>query len=59
MLEYLQVEEPVDMLQDVIGELADTDAVTFSRKIIERILLFTGGKVADDMTVLVLKALER
>lgn len=59
VLEYLQVEEPVDMLQDVIGELADTDAVTFSRKIIERILLFTGGKVADDMTVLVLKALER
>lgn len=47
------------MLRQLIEELADTDAVTFARKIIERVLLFTGGTAADDMTVLVLKALER
>lgn len=59
VLEYLQVEDAVEMLRQLIEELADTDAVTFARKIIERVLLFTGGTAADDMTVLVLKALER
>ena len=47
------------MLRELIQELTDTDAVTFARKIMERVLLFTGGTIADDMTVLVLKALER
>ena len=59
VLEYLQVEDAVEMLRELIQELTDTDAVTFARKIMERVLLFTGGTIADDMTVLVLKALER
>lgn len=59
VLEYLHVENPIALLQDLIGELPDTDAATFSRKIMERIMLFTGGVVQDDMTILTLKTMER
>lgn len=59
VLEYLHVEDPVEVLQDIIEEMSEVDAATFSRKILERIMLFTGGEVKDDMTVLTLKAMER
>lgn len=59
VLEYLHVENPVEVLQDIIEEMESADAATFSRKIIERMMLFTGGVVQDDMTVLTLKATER
>ncbi|MDD6194317.1 MAG: SpoIIE family protein phosphatase [Lachnospiraceae bacterium] len=59
VLEYLHVDNPVEVLQDMIEEMGPVDAATFSRKIIERMMLFTGGVVQDDMTVLTLKAMER
>lgn len=59
VLEYLHVQNPVAVLQDMIEEMQEADAATFSRKIIERMMLFTGGVVQDDMTVLTLKAMER
>lgn len=59
VLEYLHVDNPVEVLQDMIEEMESADAATFSRKIIERMMLFTGGVVQDDMTVLTLKAMER
>lgn len=59
VLEYLHVDNPVEVLQDIIEEMSEVDAATFSRKILERMMLFTGGVVQDDMTVLTLKATER
>ncbi len=59
VLEYLHVDNPIGLLQDLIGELQDADAATFSRKIMERVMLFTGGVVKDDMTVLTLKTTEK
>jgi stage II sporulation protein E len=59
VLEYLHVSDPVETLQTLLLEMSESDAATFSRKIMERILLFTGGKVQDDMTILTLKAQER
>jgi stage II sporulation protein E len=59
VLEYLHVSDPVETLQTLLLEMSESDAATFSRKIMERILLFTGGKVQDDMTIMTLKAQER
>ena len=59
VLEYLHMDNPVEVLQDMIEEMQCLDAPTFSRKIMERMMLFTGGVVQDDMTVLTLKAMER
>ncbi len=59
VLEYLHVEYPVELMQDLINELVLEDAASFSRRIMERILMFTGGKVQDDMTVLTIVARER
>lgn len=59
VLEYLHVPNPVEAMRDMIGELADSDAAAFSRKLMERIMLFTGGCVQDDMTILTLKTKER
>lgn len=59
VLEYLQVEDPVETLSELIREMSVGDAASFSRKIMERMLLFTGGKVQDDMTVLTLITQER
>ncbi len=59
VLEYLHVENPVEALQDMIREMEPCQPAVFSRKLLERILLFTGGRVLDDMTVLTLKTEER
>lgn len=59
VLEYLQVEDPIESLKELLLEMTESDAASFSRKIMERMLLFTGGKVWDDMTVLTLKVQER
>ncbi len=59
VLEYLHTEDPVETMRELIREMSPDDAASFSRKIMERMIMFTGGKVRDDMTVLVLIAQER
>ena len=43
----------------MIREMETCEPAVFSRKLLERIMLFTGGRVLDDMTVLTLKTEER
>jgi stage II sporulation protein E len=59
VLEYLHVKDPAACLQQLIAELSEEDAAAFSRRILERVLLYTGGTVQDDMTILTIKIQER
>lgn len=53
VLEYLHVPHPEETMQEIIETIDTNNPGTLAKKILERVLLFTGGKVADDMTVLV------
>ena len=53
VLEYLHVLQPEETLQEIIESIDTNNPGTMAKKILERVLLFTGGKVSDDMTVLV------
>ncbi len=53
VLEYLHVPHPEETMQEIIESIDTNNPSTLAKKILERVLLFTGGKVADDMTVLV------
>lgn len=53
VLEYLHVPHPEETMQEIIESIDTNNPGTMAKKILERVLLFTGGKVADDMTVLV------
>ncbi len=53
VLEYLHVPHPEETMQEIIESIDTNNPGTLAKKILERVLLFTGGKVADDMTVLV------
>lgn len=53
VLEYLHVQHPEETMQEIIESIDTNNPSTLAKKILERVLLFTGGKVADDMTVLV------
>ena len=53
VLEYLHVPHPEETMQEIIESIQTNNPNTLAKKILERVLLFTGGKVADDMTVLV------
>lgn len=59
VLEYLHVEDPVEMLRSMIDDMEFCDGAIFSRKLMERIFLFTGGRLQDDMTILTLQTEER
>ena len=53
VLEYLHVPHPEETMQEIVESIQTNNPNTLAKKILERVLLFTGGKVADDMTVLV------
>ncbi len=53
VLEYLHVPHPEETMQEIIESIQTNNPNTLAKKVLERVLLFTGGKVADDMTVLV------
>lgn len=53
VLEYLHVPHPEETMQEIIESIDTNNPGTMAKKILERVLLFTGGRVADDMTVLV------
>lgn len=52
VLEYLHVPKPEETMQEIIESIDTNHPGILVKKIMERVLLFTGGKVQDDMTVL-------
>ena len=52
MLEYLHVPKPEETMQEIIESIDTNHPGILVKKIMERVMLFTGGKVSDDMTVL-------
>lgn len=52
VLEYLHVPKPEETMQEIIESIQTNNPGILAKKIIERVMLFTGGKVQDDMTVL-------
>lgn len=52
VLEYLHVPKPEETMQEIIESIHTNHPGILAKKIMERVLLFTGGKVSDDMTIL-------
>lgn len=52
VLEYLHVPNPEETMQEIIESINTNHLGILAKKILERVLLFTGGKVSDDMTIL-------
>lgn len=53
VLEYLHVKNPEEKLEDIINEVRTENAGAMAEAILKRVMLFTGGHVPDDMTVIV------
>lgn len=52
VLEYLHVPKPEETMQEIIESIETNNPGILAKRIMERVMLFTGGKAADDMTVL-------
>ena len=52
VLEYLRVPKPEETMQEIIESIECRHPGVLVKKIMERVMLFTGGKVSDDMTIL-------
>ncbi|MEG1945544.1 MAG: SpoIIE family protein phosphatase [Lachnospiraceae bacterium] len=52
VLDYLHVPAPEETLREIIETIQNSNPGQLAKQILERILLFTAGKVPDDMTVL-------
>lgn len=52
VLEYLRVPEPEETMQEMIESIQTNNPGILAKRMMERVLLFTGGKVQDDMTIL-------
>lgn len=52
VLEYLHVPKPEETMQEIIESIQTNNPGILAKKIVDRVLLFTGGKAKDDMTVL-------
>ena len=53
VLEYLHVKNPEEKLAQMIREIRTENASTFASKLLEHVMLFTGGHAPDDMTIVV------
>lgn len=53
VLEYLHVKNPEEKMIDFICSIQTDNAGVLAKTILDRVLLFTGGYVMDDMTILV------
>lgn len=51
-LEHLYVDDAKETMADIIRGVDTNNPAQFSRQVLEQILLFTGGRVRDDMTIL-------
>lgn len=52
VLEYLHVPKPEETMREVIESIQTNNPGILAKRIMERVMLFTGGKAQDDMTVL-------
>ncbi len=52
VLEYLHVPKPEETMQEVIESIKTNNPGILAKRIMERVMLFTGGRAQDDMTVL-------
>ena len=52
VLEYLHVPKPEETMQEIIESIETNNPGILAKRIMERVMLFTGGKAWDDMTVL-------
>ncbi|MGN0348925.1 MAG: SpoIIE family protein phosphatase [Roseburia sp.] len=52
VLEYLHVPKPEETMRDIIESIQTNNPGILAKRIMERVMLFTGGKAKDDMTVL-------
>ena len=52
VLEHLRVRDAGETMCEVIRGIDTNNAAEFSRLVLEQVLLYTGGRVRDDMTVL-------
>ena len=59
VMDYLHVKEPEQTLKEILETAQINNAGKLAKYVLERILLFTGGKVPDDMTVLVVGIWEK
>lgn len=57
--DYLHVPDPEETLREILETIEMNNPGQMARHILERILLFTGGRVPDDMTVLTAGIWER
>lgn len=53
VLEYLHVKNPEEKFSDMIREIKTDNAGVLARKLMEHVMLFTGGHALDDMTIVV------
>lgn len=53
VIEYLHVRNPKEALADIIRNIRTDNAGVLAEKLLEQVLLRTGGHAMDDMTVLV------
>ena len=52
VLEYLHVPRPEETMKEIIESIDSRHPGVLVKKIMERVMLFTGGRVSDDMTIL-------
>lgn len=52
VLDYLRVPTPEETLREILETIETNNPGQLAKQVLERILLFTAGKVPDDMTVL-------
>ena len=52
VLEYLCTEKPEETLEGIISEIKTNHPALLAKKILDKVMEYTGGEVRDDMTVL-------
>jgi len=52
VLEYLHVPQPEETMREMILSIKTNNPGILAKKIMDRVMLFTGGRAQDDMTVL-------
>ncbi|MCI9416847.1 MAG: SpoIIE family protein phosphatase [Eubacterium sp.] len=52
VIEYLNTDSPEEVLEDIISEIKTNHPGLLAKKILDQVMLYTGGKAEDDMTVL-------
>lgn len=59
VLEHLHVDNANQAMKEIIRTITTNNPAQFAREILDQVLLFTGGRVRDDMTILTAGIWER